>query len=111
MKIKKIDYESFTQVKSAGDVIEHIRATILVWQQSLQEHKLLMLSQPMIEAKIWTLQSLLNSLVLQDKKMQAWADLKGELRDGNHKVLHPEEYKQLANTQLFTQDQIESDRS
>lgn len=98
MQIMNIDYNNFTQVTTAGDVIEHVRAAILDYHNRLAKGGQATSYRRAMKRSIMTLQHLLNSLILQDKKLDAWADLKGG-------PLGIKEKQQLANTELYELDQ------
>ena len=97
-KIMTVDYENFTQVTTAGHVIETIRADILFYHHELEKTENIHVN--VLLAKVQALQSLLNTLTLQELKMDAWQEMKGSEK------ITGDLYKQLANQDLFKYDKL-----
>lgn len=98
-QIRSANYEDWTQVDNAV-FVETIRAEIWRHWQDFQNPERAW-NQEFAAERIKTLNALLNTMILQDKKLESWAVLKGA-------ALTSEEKLQLANTEFYTAEHPES---
>ena len=93
-------YEDFTQVTTAGDVIEIIRGSILYHHVESIKPYLSAEDKQRHCNKRHGLEMVLDSIIINEAKMNAWQDIKGDkpIKECG------DEYKQLANGEVYYHD-------
>ncbi len=101
--IKTVDYETFEQVTTAGDVIEIIRNEILSHHERALSPDTPSAQKIRENNKRHGLEMALDAITLTEAKMKAWQELKGP------EPMTTDEYKQLANGAVYFHDNVKGE--